>query len=71
MAGHGAPTIDISGIGREQPLRLAVIAEVTHDDGGMMRLPALREFATRFQAPLISIEDLAAYLAARETGAAE
>ncbi len=36
-----------------------------------MRLPALREFATRFQAPLISIEDLAAYLAARETGAAE
>lgn len=30
MAGHGAPTIDISGIGREQPLRLAVIAASWH-----------------------------------------
>lgn len=30
MAGHGAPTIDISGIGREQPVRLAVIAASWH-----------------------------------------
>ncbi|KNC18907.1 6,7-dimethyl-8-ribityllumazine synthase [Arthrobacter sp. RIT-PI-e] len=30
MAGHGAPTIDISGIGREHPVRLAVIAASWH-----------------------------------------
>lgn len=67
--GHTEAAIDLCRLAGVEPA--AVIAEVTHDDGGMMRLPALREFATRFQAPLISIEDLAAYLAARETGAAE
>ncbi|MFJ6278973.1 3,4-dihydroxy-2-butanone-4-phosphate synthase [Arthrobacter subterraneus] len=67
--GHTEAAIDLCRLAGVEPA--AVIAEVTHDDGDMMRLPALREFATRFQAPLISIEDLAAYLAARKTGAAE
>ncbi|GAA1147385.1 3,4-dihydroxy-2-butanone-4-phosphate synthase [Nesterenkonia lutea] len=40
---------------------VGVIAEVTHDDGRMMRLPALREFADTHQLALISIADLIAY----------
>ncbi|KRF06253.1 hypothetical protein ASH00_08330 [Arthrobacter sp. Soil782] len=67
--GHTEAAIDLCRLAGVEPA--AVIAEVTHDDGGMMRLPALREFATRFQAPLISIEDLVEYLAAGDTGAAE
>lgn len=67
--GHTEAAIDLCRLAGVEPA--AIIAEVTHDDGGMMRLPALREFATRFQAPLISIEDLVEYLAAGDTGAAE
>lgn len=59
--GHTEAAIDLCRLAGVEPA--AVIAEVTHDDGEMMRLPALREFATRFGTPLISIEDLADYLA--------
>jgi 3,4-dihydroxy-2-butanone 4-phosphate synthase len=44
---------------------VGVIAEVVHDDGEMMRLESLRIFAVEHGCPLISIEDLVAYL---ETG---
>lgn len=67
--GHTEAAIDLCRLAGVEPA--AVIAEVTHDDGRMMRLPALREFATRFGAPLISIEDLADYLAAGGRGPAE
>ncbi|MGJ9372169.1 3,4-dihydroxy-2-butanone-4-phosphate synthase [Nesterenkonia sp. CF4.4] len=40
---------------------VGVIAELTHDDGRMMRLPALREFADEHQYALISIADLIVY----------
>lgn len=66
--GHTEAAIDLCRLAGVEPA--AVIAEVTHDDGDMMRLPALREFATRFGTPLISIEDLAEYLASRGTGVA-
>ena len=39
----------------------AVIAEVVHDEGHMMRLPALREFADTHGLPLITIKDLLSY----------
>ena len=42
---------------------VGVIAELVHDDGSMMRLPALREFADLWNIPLVSIEDLAAWRA--------
>lgn len=58
--GHTEAGVDLCRLAGVEPV--AVIAEVAHDDGEMMRLPALREFATRHGAPLISIEDLAAYL---------
>ena len=38
-----------------------VIAEVVHDDGSMMRAPALREFADTHGLLMISIADLIAY----------
>ena len=65
--GHTEAAVDLCRLAGLEPA--AVIAEVTHDDGTMMRLPALREFATRSDAPLISIEDLAAHLTAETTGA--
>ncbi|WP_458778791.1 3,4-dihydroxy-2-butanone-4-phosphate synthase [Arthrobacter sp. D3-16] len=47
----------------------AVIAEVVYDDGEMMRLDGLRAFAAEHGCPLISIEDLVAYLEAAGTSA--
>lgn len=44
----------LSGVG--------VIAELVHDDGSMMRFDALRAFATENSLPMVSIEDLIAYL---------
>ncbi len=58
--GHTEAAVDLCLLAGLEPV--AVIAEVAHDDGEMMRLPALRDFATRHGAPLISIEDLAAHL---------
>ncbi|WP_370642637.1 3,4-dihydroxy-2-butanone-4-phosphate synthase [Nesterenkonia sp. DZ6] len=40
---------------------VGVIAELTHDDGRMMRLPALRKFADEHEYALISIADLIVY----------
>ncbi|WP_369699572.1 3,4-dihydroxy-2-butanone-4-phosphate synthase [Nesterenkonia sp. Act20] len=40
---------------------VGVIAELTHDDGRMMRLPALRDFADAHRLALVSIADLIAY----------
>lgn len=66
--GHTEAAVDLCLLAGVEPA--AVIAEVAHDDGEMMRLPALREFATRHGAPLISIEDLVAHLGARDAGSA-
>ncbi|WP_323961704.1 3,4-dihydroxy-2-butanone-4-phosphate synthase [Arthrobacter sp. JZ12] len=64
--GHTEASIDLCRLAGVQPA--AVIAELTHDDGEMMRLPALREFATLHSAPLVSIEDLVAYLGTDDSG---
>lgn len=58
--GHTEAAVDLtrlaglSGVG--------VIAELVHDDGSMMRLPALADFAREHDLPLISIADLVVYL---------
>lgn len=44
----------LSGVG--------VIAEIIHPDGSMMRLDALRAFATEHNLPMITIKDLIAYV---------
>ncbi|GAB4098834.1 3,4-dihydroxy-2-butanone-4-phosphate synthase [Sinomonas halotolerans] len=64
-AGHTEAAVDLCRLAGLSPV--AVIAEVVHDDGEMMRLPALREFADEHGCPLISIEELAAYMADRGT----
>jgi 3,4-dihydroxy 2-butanone 4-phosphate synthase/GTP cyclohydrolase II len=40
---------------------VAALCELTHDDGTMMRLPALQAFATKHELALIHIDDLVAY----------
>src|SRR5699024_11790165 len=40
---------------------VGMIVELVHDDGDMMRGPALREFADEHGLAMISIEDLAAH----------
>ncbi len=58
--GHTEAGIDLCKLAGLQPA--AVISELVHDDGGMMRLPALRAFADEHSLPLISIEDLTNHL---------
>jgi 3,4-dihydroxy-2-butanone 4-phosphate synthase len=60
--GHTEAAVDLCQLAGRAPV--GVIAELVHDDGDMMRLPALRAFADKFGCPLVSIEDLAAHLAA-------
>ncbi|WP_105032378.1 3,4-dihydroxy-2-butanone-4-phosphate synthase [Arthrobacter ruber] len=62
--GHTEAGVDLSVLAGKRPA--AVIAELVHDDGSMMRLPALRRFADDHGLPLVSIEDLVAYLHARD-----
>jgi len=60
--GHTEAAVDLCRLAGLEPV--SVIAEVVYDDGEMMRLDGLRAFAEEHGCPLISIEDLAAYLAA-------
>lgn len=39
----------------------AVLSELMHDDGTLMRLPSLFEFSARYEIPIITIADLIAY----------
>lgn len=64
-AGHTEAGVDLCRLAglREG----AVISELMHDNGTMMRLPALKEFAEEHDLPLISIADLIAYRRQKET----
>lgn len=55
-AGHTEAAIDLCRMAAVRPA--AVISELMHDDGRMMRLPAIQEFARAHGLPLISIADL-------------
>ncbi|PIQ76210.1 bifunctional 3,4-dihydroxy-2-butanone-4-phosphate synthase/GTP cyclohydrolase II [Candidatus Peregrinibacteria bacterium CG10_big_fil_rev_8_21_14_0_10_49_24] len=64
-AGHTEASVDLC---RLAGLReAAVLSELMHDDGTMMRLPALTAFAKQFDIPLISIADLIALRNRNET----
>lgn len=57
--GHTEAAVDLCRLaGLEQ---VAAIAELVHDDGSMMRLPAASALAAREQLVLITIEQLVAY----------
>ncbi len=58
--GHTEAGVELSFLAGKRPA--AVIAELVHDEGHMMRLPALRQFADQHGIPLISIEHLVAYV---------
>lgn len=58
--GHTEAAVELCALAGLEPV--GVIAELVHDEGAMMRLPALRAFADRHGIPLVSIEDLAALL---------
>ncbi|MEW1980189.1 3,4-dihydroxy-2-butanone-4-phosphate synthase [Citricoccus sp. NPDC079358] len=60
--GHTEAAVELSRLAGRAPV--GAIAELVNDDGSMMRLPALRRFADRHRLPLVSIEDLVAYLTA-------
>lgn len=57
--GHTEAAVDLCRLAGYP--EVGVIAELTHDDGTMMRLPALREFADAHDLALISIADLIEY----------
>ena len=57
--GHTEAAVDLARLAGLTPA--GVIAEVVHDDGSMMRAPALREFADTHGLLMVSIADLIAY----------
>jgi len=64
-AGHTEASIDLMRLADLS--HGAVISELMHEDGTMMRLPALKEFATRHEIPMISVAELIAYRKIHET----
>ncbi|MBB6121474.1 bifunctional 3,4-dihydroxy-2-butanone-4-phosphate synthase/GTP cyclohydrolase II [Nocardiopsis algeriensis] len=61
--GHTEASVDLARLAGLRPA--GVLAEVVNDDGTMARLPRLREFADEHGLKLVSVEQLAAYRAAR------
>lgn len=57
--GHTEAAVDLARLAGMQPA--GVLAELVHDDGTMMRRPALEAFAQEHHLELITIEDLVAY----------
>jgi 3,4-dihydroxy 2-butanone 4-phosphate synthase / GTP cyclohydrolase II len=57
--GHTEAAVDLVTLAGLPPV--GVLSEIVHDDGTMMRLPALREFADEHGLALISIEQLIEY----------
>ncbi len=57
--GHTEASVDLARMAGLRPA--GVICEIVHDDGSMMRAPALREFADEHDLPMISIADLVAF----------
>jgi len=64
-AGHTEAAVDLARLAGLQPAGLLV--EIMNEDGTMARLPELMEIAGKFALKIISIKDLIAYLAERES----
>ena len=62
--GHTEAAVDLARLAGKIPS--GVICEVANDDGTMARLPELIAFAQLHELPLVSIEDLTAYIVSRE-----
>jgi len=57
--GHTEAAVDLARLAGLSPA--GVVCEIVHDDGSMMRAPALRRFADEHGLLMISIADLVAY----------
>jgi 3,4-dihydroxy 2-butanone 4-phosphate synthase/GTP cyclohydrolase II len=57
--GQTEASVDLARLAGFQPA--GVICEIMDDDGSMMRLPRLREFAAKHDLKLVTVKDLVAY----------
>jgi 3,4-dihydroxy 2-butanone 4-phosphate synthase/GTP cyclohydrolase II len=64
-AGHTEAAIDICRLGGLPPV--GAVSELMHDDGSMMRLPAILQFAQDHKLKVGTIADLIAYRLARDS----
>ncbi len=62
--GHTEATIDLMRLSGLKPY--GVLCELTNPDGTMARLPEVIAFGKKFNMPVLTIEDLAAYRLAKE-----
>ncbi|MGM7678433.1 GTP cyclohydrolase II [Microbacterium sp. A94] len=58
--GHTEAAVDLMRLAGLEPV--GAIAEVVDEDGSMMRLPGLKELGKQYEIPVITIEQLIAYL---------
>lgn len=63
--GHTEAVVDLCLRAGAEPV--GVISELVNEDGSMMRGEALREFAKKFEIPMITIEELASELSPTNT----
>jgi 3,4-dihydroxy 2-butanone 4-phosphate synthase / GTP cyclohydrolase II len=63
--GHTEAAVDLARLAGLSPA--GAICEIVHDDGSMMRAPALREFADEHGLTMISIADLIGYVRRTES----
>ncbi len=64
-AGHTEASVDLCKLAGLRPV--GVLSELMHDDGTMMRMPALEAFSEQHGIPLISIASLIAWRRLHET----
>lgn len=64
-AGHTEAAVDLCVLAGAKPV--GILSELMHDDGTMMRLPAIDAFAKEHDIPMISIADLIAWRCHHET----
>lgn len=62
--GHTEAAVDMMRLAGHKPC--GVLCEVTNPDGTMARLPELAAFARRHNMPLLAVEDIVAYLLAKQ-----
>mgnify|MGYP006301018903 FL=1 len=63
--GHTEATVDLMRLAGLAPA--GVLCEVTNPDGTMARLPEIAAMGRELDLPVLSVEDLAAYVAARSS----
>ncbi|WES66268.1 GTP cyclohydrolase II [Microbacter sp. GSS18] len=63
-AGHTEAAVELTRLAGLAPV--GVIGEVVAEDGSMMRLPGLQQMGAEYGVPVITIEQLVAYLDAQE-----